>query len=490
MAKTGILGQSKPAATTNTLLYNAYVDSSASAALTISNDGTGAAYRVALKRYDQKFTLDASTYIFHAGDVVTNQTFTLDTPISRDALTPGDTLSSDDAEKSALFDSYVIPDFTTIYVKALGIKPLTLEGVTGTISVGDTLTAGTAPDTAVANVYDVYEVGTDTVVWVDTEVLSGTAANFAVGDPLSASSGGSGTIKAGGLGTLENHFIFSTTTIGGTYRAYIQSADYFEVFDDRTYRFDVSDSSMSGLLFQLSDTAGGEFGPDGDFTATADNGTEYTAGKTVNGTAGTAGAYVQYALDGTTLSGTFFYYDGNTGTPANSSYGGTDATGNQRGINITDQVTFEQIRVYNIVGSWVNNVDAFELDGQSYTIETQNSGKWGYVRDYYGTTLEVIRGLNSSAFVATDQFGDSPREAASRNFATISSVDVDRDATPAETYIVQDKTLAANAQDRITSIVIGPGEELYVYSATQNNSFNLVGFEDANSEITLTQFTG
>lgn len=490
MAKTGILGQSKPAATTNTLLYNAYVDSSASAALTISNDGTGAAYRVALKRYDQKFTLDASTYVFHPGDVVTNQVFTLDTPLPAGALSAGDLLTSDDAEKTALFDSVVIPDFTTIFVKSLAIKPLTLEGVTGTISVGDTLTAGTAPDTAVSNVFDVYVVGSDTVVWVDAEVLGGTAGNFAEGDPLSASSGGSGTIKAGGLGTLENHFIFSTTTSGGTYRAYIQSGDYFEVFDDRTYRFDVADSSMTGRLFQLSDTAGGEFGPDGDFTVTADNGTEYTAGKTVVNTAGSAGAYVQYALDGTTLSGTFFYYDGNTGTPANSSYGGTDATGNQRGIDITADVTFEQIRVYNIVGTWVNSIDLFELDGQSYTIEAQNSGKWGYVRDYYGTTLEVIRGLNSNKFVGSDAIGDSPREAASRNFATISTVDVDRDATPSDTYIVEDKTLAANTQDKITSLVIGPGDELIVYSATQNNSFNLVGFEDANSEITLTQFTG
>ena len=78
MAKSGILGQSKPAATTNTILYKAPIDKSASAVLTIANDGTGAAYDIALKDYDQNLTMDASTYLFHEGDVVTNHRFTLD----------------------------------------------------------------------------------------------------------------------------------------------------------------------------------------------------------------------------------------------------------------------------------------------------------------------------------------------------------------------------------------------------------------------------
>ena len=66
------------------------------------------------------------------------------------------------------------------------------------------------------------------------------------------------------------------------------------VFTDRTYRFNVADSSMSGRLFRLSTTVNGEYGPDGDIATTGDNGTEYTTGKTTNGTAGSSGAYVQY----------------------------------------------------------------------------------------------------------------------------------------------------------------------------------------------------
>ena len=53
------------------MLYDAPVDQSASAVLTISNDGTGAAYDVAIKDYDQNLTLDATTYKLHRGDVIT-----------------------------------------------------------------------------------------------------------------------------------------------------------------------------------------------------------------------------------------------------------------------------------------------------------------------------------------------------------------------------------------------------------------------------------
>ena len=60
MADQGLLGQSKPAATTNTVLYSAPIDSSASAVLTIANDGTGAAYDIGIKDYDQILSLNLS----------------------------------------------------------------------------------------------------------------------------------------------------------------------------------------------------------------------------------------------------------------------------------------------------------------------------------------------------------------------------------------------------------------------------------------------
>lgn len=490
MAKTGILAQSKPAATTNTLLYGAPINASASAALSISNDGTGAAYRVALKQYDQQLTLDAATYLFHPGDVITNYVFNVDTPLTADDLEAGEVITSFDSEKSAIFESYVVPDLTTIYVKEETLHRLTLTGVSGTIEVGETITAGASPDTATATVFDVYTISNLTYVWIGPETLAGAGTNIAAGDPVTFSGGGSGTVDTGGVGTDENHFIFSLTTAGATYAAYMQptgvTGAFFEVFEDRTYRFDVSDASMTGRLFQLSDVAGGEFGPNGTF-GDSDDGTEYVAGKTTNGTAGSGGAYVQYAFEGTTLSGNVYYYDGNTGTPANSSYGGTDASGS-RGFEITDTVTFVSIRVYNIKGTWVDGVDNFEIGDNTYTVNSQTAGKWGYVRSQSGATLNVVRGLNSPAFASSDVFFDAPLTGDSRSTVTVSSVVIDRNATPVETLIVEDKTLAANTQDRITSLVVGPGEEVVVYSATQNNSFSLVGFEDTNTEFTLRHF--
>ena len=81
MANQGILAQLKPSANTNTVLYSAPIDSSASAVLTVANDGTGSAYKVGLKNYDQKLTLDASTYLLHKGDAI-DYRFTVNTAIS------------------------------------------------------------------------------------------------------------------------------------------------------------------------------------------------------------------------------------------------------------------------------------------------------------------------------------------------------------------------------------------------------------------------
>ena len=90
MADQGLLGQSKPAGTTNTLLYGAPITQSASAVLTVANDGTGAAYDVAIKDYDQKLTVDgaANAYKLHKGDIVTGYRFALGTAFPLSANLP------------------------------------------------------------------------------------------------------------------------------------------------------------------------------------------------------------------------------------------------------------------------------------------------------------------------------------------------------------------------------------------------------------------
>ena len=487
MAKSGILGQSKPAATTNTLLYKAPIGSAASAVLTVANDGTGAAYDVAIKDYSQKVTLDAATYKLHEGDVISNHRFTLSTPLSSDAtINPGSTLTSDDGEKTAKFHAFYIPDVTTVYVKSASLRVITLAtGNTGTFAAGDTVTKGTGGDTTTALCYDFYDEGGVNYILVGDSTINGSGSEFADGDTITSnnSDAGSAVIESGGIATASNKFVFSTTAGGaGVYRRY--TVEDLNILTDRTYRFDVSDSSMSGRDFKLSTEINGEWGPDGVIGGVdSDDGDEYTVGKTTNGTAGSSGAYVQYAFAGVSLS-RLYVYDGGTGTASNNAFGGINDD-----ITMASVYTYDEIYVYDLSDDWTNLSDSFTIDATSYIVNSQTSGKWGVVRDLSGTTLKIIAGPRSSGFAGSDTFLDAPLSAtATRATVTISSVDVDTTAVENEHYISKDVTNAANNVDRITSLVIGPGQQVIVESATQNNSFSLVGFEDNSTDVVERNF--
>jgi len=480
MANQGLLAQLKPSANTDTVLYRAPIDKSASTVLTIANDGTGSAYDVAIKKYDQKLTLDASTYKLHKGDLLSTYFITLNTNLTNNtAITVGDTITTTDAEKTFKFESFYIPPLTTKYVKAFSIREIPLESVTGTWVVGDTMTKGTAPNTATATVYG---INIDTI-YVGPTTLAGTGAEFAAGDSVTGTGGGAGTISAApAITTAQEEFCFSDTS-GGTYNMHV-GTDQLELQDDRTYRFDVSDTSMSGRDFKLSTTVNGEFGPDGDFTQTADNGTEYTTGKTTNGTAGSGGAYVQYTFGTSVTPDPLYFYDGGTGTASNANYGGSD-----RSIEMADEYTYTGMYIYDKVGTLVNSTDGFLIDGVTYTITGQTAGAYGYVQDYTGSVLTFIKGLNSGDFSGSDTFRDVPKlNTALRTVATINSVDVASAAVEVSNYIVDGDATGNNEVDKITSLVVGPGEALVVKSTTANNIFSLIGFEDSSDSITTRIF--
>ena len=116
-------------------------------------------------------------------------------------------------------------------------------------------------------------------MYVGPTTLSGSGSEIVAGDSLTSSGGATGTISSGGVGAASNDFTF--TTSGGTESMYIDDnvagsgGQDITVFGDRSYRFDVSDSSMSGLVFALSTTVNGQWGPDGT-AGNSDDGTEYT----------------------------------------------------------------------------------------------------------------------------------------------------------------------------------------------------------------------
>ena len=242
---------------------------------------------------------------------------------------------------------------------------------------------------------------------------------------------------------------------------------------------------MSGRDFKLSTTINGEFGPDGT-AGNGDDGTEYTTGKTTNGTAGSGGAYSQYVLAGNNPAAQIYFYDGGTGTAGNSVYGGDN-----RYVSTSTNYEYTEFFIYAKEGTIVNSTDTFQVGAVTYTVTGQTAGPYGYVRDYSGSVLKVIKGINSADFTTSDTFRDCPiSSSASRTLATISSVDVATAAVEASDYIAVGKANAANNIDKITSLVIGGGERLVVNSVAQNNVFSVIGFEDASNAITARVFGG
>ena len=478
--KSGILGKAKPNGAA--LLFRADPTSSISAVLNVANSGTGAAYSIGLKGYDQRLNLDAGTYNFNEGYVISNYSFTSTTPIPAGAVPGSEILSASNTSEKAIFNRYVIPALTSIFVKSISIRTFTLTNHTGAMSVGDTITKGAGGDTTTCLVYEVYASGENMIVHVGPETINGSGTTFADGDINQFTSGGSGVIASGGIGTAQEEFVFSTTTAGGVYSTYVQSTISF--FNDRTYRFDIGDTSMSGRDFSLSTTVNGEWGPDGIIDGGAgdvDNGTEFVSGKTTNGTAGSAGAYSQYAFTPATATTNLFFYDGNTTANAGAGWGGAD-----RFLTLSTAYTYTEISVYNVTGAWANNT-AFSFNSQGYTLQSKTTGSYGYVREWdpTGQNLDVILGTNSAGFAGTDTFNDAPDNIVDQTLATVSSVVTDSTAIGDDQYYVNTKDLAANATEKQTSIVLGPGESIVVNSATQHNTFILNGFSETSNEFTI-----
>ena len=487
MADQGLLAQAKPAAQTNTVLYSAPIDGSASAVLNITNDGSASQYDVAIKDYDQKLTLDASTYALHKGDVISGYRVNLNTPVPAAATLTGSTLlTSTTGEKTFRFESYYIAPYTEIFVKVFAIRQITLESVSGTPAVGETISKGSGGNTTTATIYAAAVGSGTTNVYIGPSSVAGTNAlpadEFVAGDSITASGGATGTISTGGVGTANNEFAFSTTTAGGTYDLYLGTT--FTVFGDRAYRFNVADTSMSGRDFHISTTVNGEWGPDNTF-GNSDDGTEYTTGKTASGTAGSSGAYVQYDLSAnSTLASSYYYYDGGTGTAANANYGGSD-----RLLTTSTAYSYDSLYVYDIDGDWSGGSDQFTHSGATYTVSSVTAGPYGYIRSYSGTTATVIKGTNSADFAGSNTFRDNPKVGSTaRATVTVSSVGVATAAVEAVNYLYINNDNAANNVKRITSLVIGPGERLVVESNSQNNVFSLIGFEDASAAFTTRVF--
>ena len=363
--------------------------------------------------------------------------------------------------------------------------------------------------------------------------------------------------------TNADRFTIAEGSIGGVYE-YLTLSNHN---NERTYRYDQSDSSNTGHPFRLSEQA------DGTQTLT---GAEYTTGVTKVGTAGQAGAYLDITITSGTPLSLYSYAEpavANT-ADANANYGF------QIGTTLTPD--YEEIYIYDVAGEPWAAAQAFEIGGTTYTVQANGVtvGKYGYVHEWNPTLneLKISLGVGSSAFATGDQLYDTPTlvdanrtmaevvagkvlaidtvgaanasrtagtysglsptggsgsglkvdivVAASTGAATVTLVNGGKNYADGETLTVTDanlggggapnltfatdgigagdgigatsttyvktedyihygKAIAANASDRTTGIVVGPGQNLIVWASDTNIAFQVQGFESVSEDYTV-----
>ena len=363
--------------------------------------------------------------------------------------------------------------------------------------------------------------------------------------------------------TNQDRFTIVEGSIGGVYE-YLTLSNHN---NERTYRYDQSDSSNTGHPFRLSEQA------DGTQTLT---GAEYTTGVTKVGTAGQAGAYLDITITSGTPLSLYSYAEpavANT-ADANANYGF------QIGTTLTPD--YEEIYIYDVAGEPWAAAQAFEIGGTTYTVQASGVtvGKYGYVHEWNPTLneLKISLGVGSSAFATGDQLYDTPTlvdanrtmaevvagkvlaidtvgaanasrtagtysglsptggsgsglkvdivVAASTGAATVTLINGGKNYADGETLTVTDallggggapnltfatdgigagdgigatsttyvktedyihygKAIAANASDRTTGIVVGPGQNLIVWASDTNIAFQVQGFESVSEDYTV-----
>ena len=339
---------------------------------------------------------------------------------------------------------------------------------------------------------------------------------------------------------------------------------------DRTYKFDLSDSSCNNYPLKFS--ADESEGPNADPTP----GTEYTAGVSKVGTAGTSGAYTSIAVSESTEINIFAYADG---SPAGSTLGIGFS------LAVDEDPAYEEIYIYDVKGEALVAGDSFTVNSVTYTVLASGvtAGPFGYVQSYdpVNAHLKIALGEGSAGFAAGTEFYDTPTlnngtrllaevvdgkiltinsvgaadgsraagtysisapsgttgsgtgdtysivvdgsgaatvtvvdggkghaaadtitvndsllgsgggAALTFNVATVSTgVNTDQAAIyNAEDYVFYGKEVAANATDKNSAIIVGPGQNLTVYSSAGDLSYVVTGFESPSDDFTVVNMT-
>ncbi len=392
--------------------------------------------------------------------------------------------------------------------------------------------------------------------WTEAETITGSASNASA---VLAFNTGSGA-------TIDNKYVVSETGLNATDHI-LPTTPVYNI--DRTYKYDLEHASNSNYPLKFS--ADDSEGPNG-------SGTEYTAGVSKVGTAGTSGAYTSITITDTTQTNLFTYADG---SPA----GSTLNVGFNPSVNADPAYT--EIYIYDVEGEALVAADTFTINAVTQTVQANGvtPGPYGFVQSWNKDTcqLKISLGEGSEAFAVNDAFYDTPtlnngtrtmttvRTGKMLTFNNVGAADASRTAgtytniSPnstggsgdiattkvtvvvdgsgaatitllnggyghagsdtltindsqlggggganltfdvatistgihtdqtgifdAEDYLFYDKALAANATDKNTSIVVGPGQNLLVYSSAADLSYVVNGFETASDDFPVVNMT-
>jgi hypothetical protein len=371
--------------------------------------------------------------------------------------------------------------------------------------------------------------------------------------------------------TIQTKYVVTSTGSSATDHVYIGQ---LQLNIDRSYKFDLSDSSNTGYPLKLSNDA-----VEGPNDATP--GTEYTQGVSKVGTAGQAGAYTSIAIDENTGISLFVYADGTTGSPPAAT------VGIGFGVSVQTNPTYEDIYIYDVAGEPLIAGDTFTINNVTQTVQQGGivAGPYGYVLDWDPAKahLKVALGEGSTTFADNTEFLDTPTlnngtrimvkavtgkilsvdtvgaadaarvantysnltanataaagDIAKAKFtvvvdgsgaATVTIVDGGEDFVAAETiqindsqlgngggaaltfnaatvsaaeqtgstglygaedYLYYDNAIAANDTEKNSGIVVGPGQNLLVYSSAADLSYVVNGFESPSDDLTVINMT-
>ena len=366
--------------------------------------------------------------------------------------------------------------------------------------------------------------------------------------------------------TIVTKYVLSTTSVGANDHIN-QTINTYDL--NRTYKYNLEDATCTNYPLKFSGDD-----PEG----TNGSGTEYTAGVSKVGTAGSSGAYTSIDITSDTQANLNVYADG---SPA----GSTTGVGFVAGVN--DNPAYNEIYIYDVKGETLAAADTFTISATTQTVQ-QNGitvGPFGYVQDWYPASchLKVTIGEGSEAFAANDAFYDTPTlnngvrhltttrtgkaltinniggADASRSAGTYTNIspnstggsgdltttkvtvvvdgsgaatitllnggyghagsdtltindsqlgggggaaltfDVNTISTAIHTdqtevystedYFFYGKAVAANITDKNSSIIVGPGQNLLVYSSAGDISYVLNGFETTSDDYVVVNMT-